>query len=82
MLAMISSELFRPKQGVDQVHKQAQRCDTGNDVVHEILLNTIRVGQVGNLRRIGNPPGADFGIIYGPITNRPQVINLLPHTIS
>jgi len=39
------------------------------------------VGQVGNLRRIGNPPGVDSGIIYGPIANRPQVANL-PHKIS
>jgi len=39
------------------------------------------VGQVGNLRRIGNPPVTEFGIIYGPIANRPQVTNL-PHKIS
>jgi hypothetical protein len=38
------------------------------------------VGQVGNLRRIGNPPPVDFGITYGPIINRPQVANL-PHKL-
>jgi len=45
------------------------------------LAHTNRVGQVGNLRRIGNPPGVGSGITYGPITNRSQVTNL-PHTIS
>jgi hypothetical protein len=40
-LVIISSELLRPKQGVNQVHKQAQRCDTGNDVVHEVLLELV-----------------------------------------
>jgi len=39
------------------------------------------VGQVGNLRRIGNPPGLDTEFTYGPIANRPQVTNL-PHKIS
>jgi hypothetical protein len=34
------------------------------------------VGQVGNLRRIGSPPGVGCGITYGPIANRPQVTNL------
>jgi phosphoribosylamine--glycine ligase len=36
------------------------------------------VGQIVNLRPIGNRPVHEFGIIYGPITNRPQVTNL-PH---
>ena len=36
------------------------------------------VGQVGNLRRIGNPPGPEQEMSSGPITNRPRVINL-PH---
>jgi len=40
---------------------------------------TFFVGQVGNLRRIGNPPGVNPEITYRPITNRPQVTNL-PHT--
>jgi hypothetical protein len=40
--------------------------------------NLIRTRLVDNLRRIGNPPGREFRIIYGPISNRPQVINL-PH---
>jgi len=39
------------------------------------------VGQVGNLRRIGNPPGPVSGIFNGPIANRPQVTNL-PHKIT
>jgi len=39
----------------------------------------VNVGQVGNLRRIGNPPVNDSGINLRPITNRPQVTNL-PHT--
>jgi len=41
----------------------------------------IRVGQVDNLRRIGNPPGLNPEFTYGPIANRPQVTNL-PHKIS
>ncbi len=36
------------------------------------------VGQDGILRPIGNRPVNEFGIIYGPINNRPQVTNL-PH---
>ena len=38
----------------------------------------IHVGQIVNLRPIGNRPVNEFGIIYGPINNRPQVTNL-PH---
>jgi DUF1009 family protein len=38
----------------------------------------LNVGQVGNLRRIGNPPVIESVITYGPIANRPPVTNL-PH---
>jgi len=38
------------------------------------------VGQDGILRPIDNPPVTEFGIIYGPINNRPQVTNL-PHKL-
>src|SRR5437773_3796254 len=34
------------------------------------------VGQDGILRPIVNRPRTEFGIIYGPINNRPQVTNL------
>jgi hypothetical protein len=37
------------------------------------------VGQVVNLRRVGNPPGRHWQTLAGgPIDNRPQVDNL-PH---
>jgi len=39
---------------------------------------SILVGQIGNLRPIGNRPIRRCFIIDGPITNRPQVTNL-PH---
>src|SRR5258708_40161970 len=37
-----------------------------------------RVGQIVNLRPIGNRPVALDALLDGPITNRPQVANL-PH---
>jgi hypothetical protein len=37
------------------------------------------VGQVGNLRPIGNRPAARNASPFGPITNQPQITNL-PHT--
>ncbi len=39
------------------------------------------MGQIFNLRPIGNRPVNEFGITYWPITNRPQVTNVtnLPH---
>src|SRR5437868_1506070 len=38
------------------------------------------VGQIVNLRPIGNRPAAELGRLFdGPISNRPQ-INNLPHT--
>src|SRR5260221_14447479 len=39
-----------------------------------------RLLTVANLRPIGNRPINEFGIIYGPITNRPQIANL-PHKL-
>jgi len=42
-----------------------------------------RVGQIVNLRPIGNRPVALDALLDGPITNRPQIDNLidnLPHT--
>jgi hypothetical protein len=36
------------------------------------------VGQVVNLRRVGNPPGRPRAMVGRPIDNRPQVDNL-PH---
>jgi hypothetical protein len=37
------------------------------------------VGQIGNLRPIGNRPVNNEAYPNGPITNRPQVTNL-PHS--
>ncbi len=37
------------------------------------------MGQLGKLRRIGNPPARGItNIIYGPIANRPQVAQPAP----
>src|SRR5258706_13679014 len=41
MLFIIPLEFLRTQQGVDQVNEQAQRCDTGNGIVHEILLELV-----------------------------------------
>ncbi|HEY6391975.1 MAG TPA: hypothetical protein VIX89_11900, partial [Bryobacteraceae bacterium] len=48
------------------------------EVVRVVLHWILIVGQIGNLRRIGNPPRVGFGITYWPISNRPQVTKL-PH---
>ncbi len=46
------------------------------------LVSPPIVGQVGNLRPIGNRPVYKSGqIIYGPITNPPQIANL-PHKFA
>jgi hypothetical protein len=39
------------------------------------------VGQVVNLRRVGNPPQPPLSKAAGPISNRPQVANL-PHHLQ
>ncbi len=41
-------------------------------------LNALHAGQVGNLRRIDNPPSRIPKFFIGPIANRPRVTNL-PH---
>jgi hypothetical protein len=47
----------------------------------ECLRFSSFVGQVGNLRPIGNRPVSNSGINRRRITNPPQVTNL-PHTIN
>jgi hypothetical protein len=39
------------------------------------------VGQVGNLRRVGNPPSDAYESGRGPIDNRPQLTKL-PHKVG
>src|SRR5260370_42510809 len=41
MLVIIPSELLRTQQRVNQENEQPQRCDTGNDVVHDVLLELV-----------------------------------------
>src|SRR5260221_7891114 len=38
IVVIIPLELLRTQQGVNQENEQTQRCDTGNDVVHNVLL--------------------------------------------
>src|SRR5450755_1846659 len=36
---VLSSKLLRTKKRVDQVNKQSQRCDSGNNIVHDELFS-------------------------------------------
>jgi len=58
---------------------EQQLAELRNKVEDKAREFQCAVGQDGILRPIGNRPATEFGIIYGPITNRPQVTNL-PHS--
>jgi hypothetical protein len=59
LVIAVSSELLRTEKRVDQVNKQSQRSDSGNDIVHDTLLQLVAGPREDPAEKQKNTPDSD-----------------------